>query len=95
MAQDAMDVHYVAELARLRLTPDEEREFGRQLGQVLEFMAQLREVDVSGVEPMAHAAPRHNVMRRDEARPGLSQADALRNAPLRTEGLFIVPRIVE
>jgi len=90
-----IDVKYVAHLARLSLTPDEEQKIGAQLGQVLDYIEKLKEVDVSGVEPTAHAFPLINVTRPDEVRPSISNEDALRNAPAHANGLFIVPKIVE
>jgi aspartyl-tRNA(Asn)/glutamyl-tRNA(Gln) amidotransferase subunit C len=90
-----MDVKYVAHLARLALSPEEEQKFGAQLGSVLEYIEKLKEVDVSGVEPTAHAFPLVNVTRPDEVRPSMSQEDALRNAPAQANGLFMVPKIVE
>ena len=89
------NIHYVARLARIALTPEEEERLGAQLGNILGFIAKLREVDVSGVEPMSHAFPLTNVMRPDVAEPSLSQEEALRNAPARASGLFVVPKIVE
>ena len=90
-----IDIKYVAHLARLALTPDEETKFGAQLGTVLGYVEKLKEVDVSGVEPTAHAVPLVNVTRADEVRPSMSNEDALRNAPLQANGLFLVPKIVE
>ena len=55
----------------------------------------VKEVDVSDVEPTAHAVPLVNVTRPDEVRPSISNEDALRNAPARSNGLFVVPKIVE
>ena len=95
MAATVIDVKYVAHLARLSLTPEEERKFGAQLGQVLGYIAKLNELDVSRVEPTAHAVPLVNVTRTDEVCPGLSNEDALRNAPAKANGLFVVPKIVE
>ena len=95
MAAAEIDVKYVAHLARLNLTPDEESKFGAQLGQILENVAKLNQLDVSQVEPTAHAIPLVNVARPDEVRPSISTEDALRNAPAKANGLFIVPKIVE
>lgn len=95
MAGVEIDVKYVAHLARLSLTPEEERKLGEQLSQVLGYVEKLKEVDVSGVEPMAHAFPLVNVFRADEVRPSLSREEALRNAPAQANGLFVVPKIVE
>jgi aspartyl-tRNA(Asn)/glutamyl-tRNA(Gln) amidotransferase subunit C len=95
MSAVEIDVKYVAHLARLSLTPDEEQRFGAQLGNVLGYIEKLKEVDVTGVEPTAHAFPLVNVTRPDEVRPSISNEDALRNAPAKANGLFIVPKIVE
>jgi aspartyl-tRNA(Asn)/glutamyl-tRNA(Gln) amidotransferase subunit C len=90
-----IDVKYVAHLARLSLTPEEEQKIGAQLAQVLGYIEKLKEVDVSGVEPTAHAFPLVNVTRPDVACPSLPHAEALRNAPAQANGLFMVPKIVE
>jgi aspartyl-tRNA(Asn)/glutamyl-tRNA(Gln) amidotransferase subunit C len=95
MSSTKFDVDYVAHLARLTLTAEEKATFEAQLGQVLDYIEQLKEVDVTGVEPTAHAIPLCNVTRPDETRPSLSNEDALRNAPAKANGLFVVPKIVE
>ena len=95
MASAEIDVKYVAHLARLALTPDEEKKFGAQLGHILGHIEKLRELDVSQVEPTAHAVPMVNVTRADEIRPSLPHEDALRNAPKQGGELFVVPKIVE
>lgn len=95
MPAERMDVRYVAHLARLELSSEEERKFGEQLGQVLGYVEKLKELDVTGVEPTAHALPRVNVTRADSTRPSLPHAEAMRNAPAQSGGLFVVPKIVE
>ena len=95
MASAEIDVKYVAHLARLELTPEEQKQLGAQLGSILGYIEKLRELDVTNVEPTAHAVPLVNVTRADEIRPSLSHEDALRNAPKKAGGLFIVPKIVE
>ena len=95
MAAAEIDIKYVAHLARLHLTPDEEKKLGAQLGGILGYIEKLKELDVTGVEPTAHAVPLVNVTRPDEVRPSLPHDDALRNAPARANGLFMVPKIVE
>ena len=95
MAAAEIDIKYVAHLARLHLTPDEEKKLGAQLGGILGYIEKLKELDVAGVEPTAHAVPLFNVTRPDEVRPSLPHDDALRNAPAQANGLFMVPKIVE
>ena len=95
MTKVEIDVKYVAHLARLALSPEEEQRIGAQLGSVLDYIEKLKEVDVTNVEPTAHAFPLVNVTRPDEVQPSISTEDALRNAPAQANGLFIVPKIVE
>ena len=95
MAAAEIDVKYVAHLARIALMPDAEIKLAAQLGGILGYIEKLKELDVTNVEPTAHAVPMVNVARADELRPSLPHEDALRNAPARANGLFIVPKIVE
>ena len=95
MALAEIDVKYVAHLARISLSPDEEQKLSAQLGNILGYIEKLKEADVTGVEPTAHAFPLVNVTRLDEVRPSLPNEDALRNAPAKAGGLFVVPKIVE
>jgi len=90
-----IDVKYVAHLARLALTPEEEQKLGAQLVHILGYIEKLKELDVTDVEPTAHAVPLVNITRPDELRPSLSHDEAMRNAPAQANGLFIVPKIVE
>jgi aspartyl-tRNA(Asn)/glutamyl-tRNA(Gln) amidotransferase subunit C len=95
MASAEIDIKYVAHLARISLTPDEEKKLAAQLGGILGYIEKLKELDVTNVEPTAHAVPMVNITRSDEIRPSLPHEDALRNAPRQANGLFIVPKIVE
>ncbi|MFO1486941.1 MAG: Asp-tRNA(Asn)/Glu-tRNA(Gln) amidotransferase subunit GatC [Verrucomicrobiota bacterium] len=95
MAAVEIDVKYVAHLARISLSPEEEQKLSAQLGNILGYIEKLKEADVTGVEPTAHAFPLVNVTRPDEIRPSLSNEDALRNAPAKAAGLFVVPKVVE
>jgi aspartyl-tRNA(Asn)/glutamyl-tRNA(Gln) amidotransferase subunit C len=90
-----IDIKYVAHLARIGLTPEEEQKLGGQLQHILGYIEKLNQLDVSNVEPTAHAIPLVNVTREDEVRPSISNEDALKNAPAKANGLFLVPKIVE
>ena len=89
------NIHYVANLARVALTPEEEQRLGGQLQNILGYIEKLNGVDVSGVEPTAHAFPLVNVMRPDVVTGSLSHEEALKNAPAKAGGLFVVPKVVE
>jgi aspartyl-tRNA(Asn)/glutamyl-tRNA(Gln) amidotransferase subunit C len=95
MAEAQFDIKYVAHLARISLSPDEEKKLAAQLGNILGYIEKLKELDVTGVEPTAHAVPMVNVTRADEVRPSLPHDEAMRNAPREANGLFMVPKIVE
>lgn len=92
---EQFDVRYIAQLARLDLSEAEIAKFQGQLGQVLAHVEKLRKVDVSAVEPTAHANQVVNVFREDVARDWFTQKDALGNAPRSANGLFVVPRVIE
>ena len=79
MSAQGFDVKYVAHLARLALTPEEEQKFQAQLRNILGYIAKLYELDVSNVEPTAHAVPLVNVTRPDEVRGSLSHVALRRN----------------
>jgi len=95
MAAVDINLKEVAHLARLELMPEEEQKLGAQLGNILTYIEKLKEVEVSNVEPTAHAFPLVNVTRSDEVRPSLPHEEAMRNSPAQANGLFIVPKIVE
>ena len=94
-APQDFNVDYLAQLARLALTPEEKARFSAQLGDVLHHIERLSEVDVSGVEPTAHAFPVENVWDEDVPCPGLAPEEALRNAPAKRENMVSVPKVVE
>jgi aspartyl-tRNA(Asn)/glutamyl-tRNA(Gln) amidotransferase subunit C len=88
------DVRHVAKLSRLALSEAQLQKYAGQLETILEYVAKLRQADVSGVEPMAHAIPLHNVLRDDEVEPSLPTDQVLKNAP-ETEGPFFkVPKVL-
>lgn len=89
------DVRYTAQLARLHLSEAEIAKFQTQLSQVLEYVEKLGQVDVSTVEPTAHANAIFNVFRQDEPRDWFTARDALANAPREANQLFIVPKVIE
>jgi aspartyl-tRNA(Asn)/glutamyl-tRNA(Gln) amidotransferase subunit C len=92
---DALDVAYVARLARLALTDEEQRKLQGQLQQIVDYVRAIRALPLDGIEPTAHAHPVQNVFRCDEVRPGLDRDAVLANAPATVAEQFRVPKIVE
>ena len=96
MASDKqIDVAYVANLARMDLSDAEIERFQTQLDDVVAWMDKIGQLDLSEVEPTAHAADLTNVMREDEVRPGIAQSEVLDNAPAQHQSQISVPRILE
>ena len=92
---EQIDVGYVAQLARMRLSPSENELFQKQLSDVLHYIEKLREVNVSQVEAASHAIPVFNIFRDDVPRDWFTAEDALANAPRKANNLFSVPKVVE
>jgi aspartyl-tRNA(Asn)/glutamyl-tRNA(Gln) amidotransferase subunit C len=88
-------VHHVAMLAHLALTPEEEAKMQEQLSAILEAVETLRELDTSSVEPTSHATAAASSWREDSVQPSLSVDQALANSPARVGSSFAVPRILE
>lgn len=82
---------YVARLARLRLTDEEQERMTRELSGVLEYVEHMDELDLESVEPTARVVDLVNELRPDEVKPGLTKEQALSNAPDVAEGGFAVP----
>jgi aspartyl-tRNA(Asn)/glutamyl-tRNA(Gln) amidotransferase subunit C len=91
----ALDVRYTAALARLHLSEEEIATFQGQLDHIIQYVEKLKQVDVSGVEPTAHATQVFNVFRPDQPRDWFDTATALANAPRQANGLFSVTKVVE
>ena len=95
MSVDSDTVRRVAHLARVAVADDEVRALQGELNAILDFVEQLAEVDVSGVEPMTSVTPMALKMRGDEVTDGGIPDAILQNAPAREDHFFLVPKVVE
>jgi aspartyl-tRNA(Asn)/glutamyl-tRNA(Gln) amidotransferase subunit C len=96
MAEKLTDeqVRHVAKLSRLKLTDEQIHFFAESLSHVLDHIDKLSEVDVEGVEPMAHPTDMVNRLRDDEPRAGIAVDLALANAPQADPPFFKVPKVL-
>lgn len=85
---------HVAHLARLSFSDEELQLYTGHLNAILEYVAQLQQVNTEGVEPMSHPLAISNVFRKDELIPSIPNEEALSNAPLKDNGAFVVPKII-
>lgn len=91
------DVEKIALLSRLKLSAAETEMFREQLGDILDYVEMLSEVDIDGVEPFINAASEGNVFRNDTLRAeedNLSNTQAVQNAPQAGDGFFKVPATI-
>jgi len=95
MSLSIAEVAKVALLARLRVSPDELETFTSQLNSIVDYVAQLQELDTTGVEPLAHGIEVRNVFRDDVRGQALEREQALANAPQRNQAGFLVPAVLE
>ncbi len=89
------DLENVAVLSRLRIPEDQQQKYMQQMDSILTYMDNLSEVDTTDVKPTTYALPMQNVFREDVVRPSLDREAALQNAPLRDNGYFKVPKVLE
>ncbi len=90
-----MKIDGVAALARLNLSENEKELFSSQVGSIIDYIGKLNELDTTHVEPTAHILPIKNVFREDSLRDSLPQDKALKNAPLKDDSFYRVPKIIE
>ena len=91
-----MNIRDVAALARLELSDEEAAKYQGQVEQILHYVEQLNRIDVSGIEPTAHAGALFDVVREDVATlTGLTREEALGNAPAVAHDQFRLPKVVE
>jgi len=95
MALTPVQVRWVAHLARLELSDADLETMTRQLSAIIDYVNQLQQVDTQGIEPLAHPLPIHNVFRDDQPAPSLPVEAALANAPIRRDGFYGVPAVLE
>jgi aspartyl-tRNA(Asn)/glutamyl-tRNA(Gln) amidotransferase subunit C len=90
-----IDIDPIANLCRIALTDEERRTIAEQLDTMLAYMAQIKAVDVEGIEPMLHASAIHSILRDDQPGESFPAETALLNAPEQKNNQILVPRIVE
>lgn len=90
-----VDVPYLARLARLEITPEEAELFEGQLGRILDHVEQMNRLDITGIEPTAHAITVFDVIREDAVTESLPKEVILANAPHNANGLFVVPKVLD
>ena len=89
------DVSKVAELARLEFNDGEVEKFTEQLGNILEYIEKLNELDTENVEPTSHVLDISTPLREDKVIKTLTTEEVLQNAPESEDDFFVVPQVIE
>lgn len=89
-----IDVKHIAKLANLPLKDEEIKKLESQLGETLDYIEQLNEVDTKNIEPTSQVTGLENITREDEASESLSQDEAVSNTTEKHNGLFKVKAIL-
>lgn len=95
MQVDEATVRRIARLARIKVTDAEARALEKELSSILDWIAQLDEVDTAKVEPMTRVIPMSLKKRADVVTDGGIADDVVANAPERADHFFVVPKVVE
>lgn len=95
MSVTKQDVQYIANLARLQLSDEEAEGLMKDMNKILDYMADLEELDTSDIEPLDHVTDLEYRFRKDEAKEPVDHEDALKNAPDADSDYFRVPRVIE
>ncbi len=95
MSVDTATVRHIAKLARIAVSDQEVAALEPELNNILGWIEQLQEVDVSGVEPMTAVIPNKLRLRPDEVTDGGYRDQVLANAPNAEHGFFAVPKVIE
>ena len=87
-------IEYVGILAKLELSDDEKEQAKKDMGEMLDYIDKLNELDITGVEPMSHVFPVNNVFREDVVENGDGREQTLANAPEEKDDAFVVPKTI-
>ena len=95
MTDESIDIGHIAELCRIELTAEEKIMMAKQLETMVEYLAQLNEVDITNVPAILHPLEQNNILREDVAGENLPISDLLLNAPASKNNQITVPRIID
>lgn len=88
-------IEYVGILAKLELSEEEKEQAKKDMANMLDYIDTLNELDTTGIEPMSHVFPVHNVFREDVVTNGDQKDEILANAPQKKSDSFMVPKTVD
>jgi len=95
MSFNQQTIKTIANLARLKFPQEQEEKFMQDINGILDWVEQLKEVNIDGIEPLVSVSPRQSAIRQDVVTDGGIQSELMANAPESVQGFYEVPRMVE
>ena len=95
MSFNEQTIKTIANLARLKFPKEDEAKFMNDINGILDWVEQLKEVNVDGIEPLVSVSPRESAIRADVVTDGGLQTELMANAPESVQGFYEVPKMVE
>ena len=95
MSFNEQTIRTIANLARLKFPKEDEEKFMNDINGILDWVEQLKEVNVDGIDPLVSVSPRESAIRPDTVTDGGIQAELMANAPESVQGFYEVPKMVE
>lgn len=92
---ESVDIDYLAQLARIEITQEEKERYTQQIKTTISYLKKLDALDVSGIEPTAHAFPIYNIWQEDISGSIFSNQEALSNAPAQKNNQICVHKIID
>ena len=89
------EIEHVAQLARLKFSPEKIERLTRQINSILEYMEKLNALDAMGIEPTSHPVPLPTAWREDKIKPSTEPEKILSGAPERADFFIVVPKVIE
>lgn len=88
-------VDKLADLAKLEFDENSKKEIIKDLSRIISFVDKLNELDTKNVEPLIYMSDEVNVLREDEIKQEITQAESLKNAPKKDSDFFKVPKVID
>ncbi len=95
MSFNETTVKNISKLARLHFPADQEEKFTKDINSILNWVEELKEVNVENIEPLVSVSAQEPVLRKDEVTTGGLQSELMMNAPQSAHGFYVVPKMVE
>ena len=89
------DIHRIADLAHIEISPEQAQRMQGELNNIFQMIERIQAVDTDGIEPMPHPHDGYQRLRDDDIREVNDRENNMKNAPEQSDGYFLVPQVIE